>query len=440
MLYALSYGTFLAQRFLQLFPGMLQAAVLDGYCALDLTSVLYYDMGVSSAGYEFMAKCADDATCRRELGEVPVQSLRSVMEMARADELRGCGASLQEWASQLELPALRSTFGQLIVSWQRRVLIGPLVQRILRCSDSDAAQLRFFFHALNSSALFEDEMQDQQRTQLRRVFGLGTGAAGPVNEAVHFNDILSFQIMMSELFFLPNSSAGRISAEAAEAQESVLDFGLQTPAERIRLLDETHWPTYVPDPTLRSYPNASTEKLLLITGTMDPQTPLSWLLHAKSHYRGRDHHFVALPGAVHGTAYGRGRSPVTAHDALDCGMQLVGSFLGSLGQDLNRACLSQLQSIDFSGLRRETQALSQRAFGTTELWNGVAAVAEGRCEKSWWQCHDLLLLALLSFLAAVLVLGASARHASKWCRRLPRFGAPPSGSDLLTTSLQHVCS
>jgi pimeloyl-ACP methyl ester carboxylesterase len=71
-IYAISYGTSLAQRFLTLFPDAVDGVVLDGVLAPDITSFATIDAQPNLVGIILMQMCGADATCKEYLGANPV--------------------------------------------------------------------------------------------------------------------------------------------------------------------------------------------------------------------------------------------------------------------------------------------------------------------------------------------------------------------------------
>lgn len=326
---------------MQLFPDEFDAVVFDGYVAPDLVSILYYDYGADAAGTVFMNECGRDSTCAANLGNEPIYNIHLLYELLRAGGLGECGALV-------DADTLRGFLGGLIRSWNDRVLIGPVVKRMLRCNKDDLEQLRKFVETVERSQIQLDPRAKKQTVE-------------------KMNDILDFNILMSELFFGPGGI--NVSAEVAASQLRLLSFGspVGAAAGMMSLLEKSGWPVYTPEAELYGkYPQTSA-KVLIMTGTTDPMTPTNWFLRAQHFYTKEQHHFVPIPNAVHETVF-KGKSPVRTAGALDCGMQLAGSFFNTLGSSYNASCLDDLLPVDYAGTRSETQQLSNLRFGTPELW------------------------------------------------------------------------
>lgn len=159
--------------------------------------------------------------------------------------------------------------------------------------------------------------------------------------------VLSGHVLASELFAPTPLPVDEIDARADRALAS-LDR-----APRVARW-QTRWPRYQP-PGKLDWP-VTDARLLLLAGTLDPQTPPSLLAPILPRLHGQQR-LEVLPGAAHGTVR---QSPVDDADA-SCGLQLLVAFLQ--GRD-DRACVQHLLPVTFGG----TPKLTALLLGTTSPW------------------------------------------------------------------------
>ena len=126
-----------------------------------------------------------------------------------------------------------------------------------------------------------------------------------------------------------------------------------------RARDVSKFPTYVPNAATYRKFASPTVPLLLLAGTLDPQTPHglgAW--YAKG--LGENATLVTVPYAAHGT---------TNPDDM-CVLHMVAEYLVAFGtKPANTTCLKGRHPPDFEGALPGTQDISLGAFGTADLWN-----------------------------------------------------------------------
>ena len=69
--YGVSYGTYWAQRYMQLFPEQATTVTLDSVCQAGLCSLLKYGYWQDTVYRRFIGECAEDAFCAGKLGAIP---------------------------------------------------------------------------------------------------------------------------------------------------------------------------------------------------------------------------------------------------------------------------------------------------------------------------------------------------------------------------------
>eukprot|EP00005_Dracoamoeba_jomungandri_P012522 CAMPEP_0174275892 /NCGR_PEP_ID=MMETSP0439-20130205/60087_1 /TAXON_ID=0 /ORGANISM="Stereomyxa ramosa, Strain Chinc5" /LENGTH=383 /DNA_ID=CAMNT_0015368065 /DNA_START=813 /DNA_END=1961 /DNA_ORIENTATION=- len=330
--YGVSYGSYWAQRYMIVAPDQADRITLDGICPPDVCRLGdYYDVNTNIAGSDFMTLCGEESKeCRDNLGEFPMESLAMVMELAQS-ERDDCTNKLNITAS-----ALRGAFASLLFSEEQRVLIGPLVRRLMRCNSEDMQEINNFVE------YFAEAASNQSNS----------------NMSLFFNPLLQMNIALSEMYAMK-------SPPRSEKYYTDLDKTLFFSAGVSTSLAHTYpyWNKYDPSLTkgYNEYPTSKTA-LLLLNGELDPQTSHAWFDHTKEHYKSPNQHFVSIPYAVHGTSF---FSPVTG-SPIACGTTILANFF--VTGEIVTKCLSSLEKIDFSGITQPTKDLSMQVFGSPKLW------------------------------------------------------------------------
>ena len=376
MLYGVSYGTYLGQRYLQQFPDEMGAVVLDGVCAPDLTRLAYYDYGTDASFSVFMTECAKDTKCVKNLGPNPVYSVHLLYELIRSGHL-ACPAKmgLINNSTYFASPSyLKGRLGGMSMSWDTRFVILPVIARLLRCNANDVKALKYFFGV----ALAPDGYLTKREMERKRVFphlhlSPATFPVDAPDPSLIQNALLQLNIGASEMF---DYDFTHETAQSVEDSNTLLNVGEadEQMASVREMMANISYPFYKPDPALyNKYPETTTN-ILMLEGTTDPQTPHEWAVHAFSHYKNDNQQLVVIPNSVHASAF-PGTSPVQPPSdgsaAPTCGMQMARSFFDSGGTTVDKSCLGRLLPPDFAGNSAEIQALSKKAFGTSDLWGST---------------------------------------------------------------------
>lgn len=331
--YGVSYGTYWAQRYLQLYPTQPSAVTLDSMCGPGLCNYLTIGYWFDRVGKKLMGDCAADTTCREKLGADPVAKTAEAVAIADArtcSGLRGMTGAM-----------LRQVLTWFVASFELRDLVPAVVARTVRCNEDDVTALAAFV------------------SNVRQMTG---GGFGPEPEELS-SDVLGFHIAFSEM--MPSPMITR--AQLAKMYEGAV-FAKDDPS----LYDAYEaWPKYARDEHVGQYPSTATP-MLLLNGTLDPQTPQELGEEVASHYRGPSQSFVLLPRAAHGTLH---QSPVSTRSSDDaCGMIVWKQFLGGPTRVLDTSCTARILPHDFS----DTQPLAKSFFGVASLWGSPArGVAPG---------------------------------------------------------------
>lgn len=334
--YGISYGTYWAQRYLQLFPTQPTAVALDGVCQSGLCSYLKMGYWFDRVGKKYMAECAADAVCGAKLGADPVESVRAAIAKANTGKCAGL--------TKINGTSLRKLYAMFIASFELRALIPATTFRILRCDADDVLALKHFESVLTSD--------------LGEGFSGFDGAAGGKSLT---SDILGMHIAFSELEENPPISRTDLADLLADAVFTAYDPALRDAYDM--------WPRYTPDALVGKYPTSQVP-VLMMNGTLDPQTPLEFAEAIAPHYVAASQGLIVLPRAAHGVIH---QSPTSEGSAKpSCGMMLWHQFLESPTAQLDSACRADILPHDFAG----SPDLAAQYFGRPSLWGPAAAAAE----------------------------------------------------------------
>lgn len=310
-----SYGTFWAQRYLQVFPDDATSVSMLGVVHPQF-SFTTYNQTYEQQGAAYLEACANDAFCAGKLGSDPEATMRRVM-----DDIAGeCPEAI---AAGLDRATLRSYFGaNMLAGWHERVVALAIIYRIDRCNAEDIAALEYF------AANFSDPLDGLRNDPL-------------------FSAALGAHVGLSDLWEPPFPTLEQAEAEIAGA---LFAIGGTT---RLQLADT--WPAYPEDEYADVF--ADTEvPILLINGEFDPASTTEQAMPVGEHFDGPDQHFVMIPGGSHAWT-----SPTT--EGYGCAINIFYNFMQS-PTDPPLDCVPIIEPLDFSG------AQTASLLGALDLWEG----------------------------------------------------------------------
>ncbi|MBN2693892.1 alpha/beta fold hydrolase [bacterium] len=333
-IYGVSYGTFWAHRYLQLFPNQANGVILDsialnGYVFLD-----NYDKLANEVGKQFMTLCEEDSTCSQKMGtiaETPWDAMKSVFDKFDSEEI--C-EDFRGYSSD----NLRMLFFQLLAGGAyTRNLIPPIIYRLNRCSENDVAVLSNFINNMFGSKKDDYVPEDQLDS-----------------------NILYYNIAFNEIW------DGITVEEALELNQTYL-FSTNGVAGNALIGKSNLWPTY-DEPLLSEYSSSETP-ILMLNGTLDPQTPLEIALPAKDKFNKANQTFLTVPYSAHGVI----SQSVTIDSLMGrdvaCGEKIIFEFIDNPTKEVSTKCFEDLIPVEF-GNSEFNQYLSYYMFGTADMWEG----------------------------------------------------------------------
>jgi pimeloyl-ACP methyl ester carboxylesterase len=321
-IYAVSYGPYLVNRYLQLYPDQPSAVVLDSICGPGKCSFTTQDARFDAVAHVYFDACKADGFCAQRLGTDPWGRFGTVLDSLDA------GGCPQARAAGLTRASLRNGFAELMYDWSARTLVPALVHRLDRCGVQDAPVFARF----------------------------GALLSAPATEASleHQSVALAYHIGLSELWDEPSPSVAEF--EAAKATQYISNsIGVRL----ARLHDR--WPRVPHDAYYGAWATSSVP-MLMLGGSLDPATPLAYEDGAMAAFHGPHQTFVTIPNATHGVLLA---SPTTT--GVTCGVTLVTSFLADATAPVDTSCVASVLPLVF-----DTSPLSEPYFGTSDLWGDGA--------------------------------------------------------------------
>ncbi|CAF5138877.1 unnamed protein product, partial [Rotaria sp. Silwood1] len=145
--YSLSYGTMWLDRFLQIYPNLVQSAIMDSVINPQLFSSSRYDLWTSSVASKFLGYCQFQSECNQYFPvDEPPQIMLSKILIELSENNQRC---VNNYFSQYHLTdeKLRSLFRNMMsssTSYYDRTVIPAVIFRLNRCNQEDVTVLKFF--------------------------------------------------------------------------------------------------------------------------------------------------------------------------------------------------------------------------------------------------------------------------------------------------------
>jgi pimeloyl-ACP methyl ester carboxylesterase len=278
LVYAVSFGTYTATRYLHLFPEQPAAVVMDSFVLPR--NLAHRDQDIDQVARKILQVCATDATCRTRLGDDPVAFADSVI-----DELKQGHCPLLGGAG-IDLARLQDMAQRATTDSASRPFLPALYFRAHRCTPNDVAALTTFASPTPSSP-----------------------PAAPRSEP------LARLVSRSEL--LAHDEVFSTSTESL-----IADYGSATEWKAV-------WdavPAYPLDSFVGAWPSVDVP-MLVLQGELDARTPVGHGEAAAAHFPNA--RLVSFPWKDHGVALD-----------LGCGAPTVMTYLADPTAPLDTSCTS----------------------------------------------------------------------------------------------------
>jgi pimeloyl-ACP methyl ester carboxylesterase len=319
--YGVSYGTAVAIRYMQLRPNDARGIILDSVAAPGIAFFSHFSEQSDPVLHSLADLCAADATCAARLPPDPWTSLSSVTRKVAAGSCP---------AAQLSAVGLSQFVEGLLQSDDSRVAAMALLHRVDRCEPGDVAALKVFRNA-------EAETE---------------GLPSP-----RFSQILYWNVVFSDLWERPAPTVAELTARCNALSicgQGSLRLGQVQPM----------WPAFPEDP-LAGKPITTSSAVLILNGTLDPQTPLANATAFNATVSSPHKTFVTMPFSAHATIE---QAEIMSVDEPACGYQVLQSFLQS-PEAPDTSCVATALPVSFAA----DPELAEAWFGTDNFWdNGDA--------------------------------------------------------------------
>lgn len=336
--YGVSYGTYWAHKYLQLFPEQASGVVLDSLALPGLLHIDYYDYWFNENGRRIFQQCDEDESCSVQMDTIAETSWEAV---ATLRELLETGEICDEFKEEVNVTMLRNILAFMSADWFTRILMPAAVYRLQRCAPEDVLALSNFYSYLQN-------MSSEGPEEMAELYSIVLGEhiiQAELLEGLSVQEVLS---IIEQAFVSPDTSYG---------PALILEWG--------------KWPTYEDDGTFGKLADTGVP-LLMLNGLLDPQTPIDTALPAAQHFTAENQHFVEVPWAPHGVVFtSYTKENLESEQGLRCGEEIMFNFLNQPEAPLDTSCLSNLAPLEFSADSAINQALSLELFGTDDMWDGT---------------------------------------------------------------------
>lgn len=341
-----SYGTYLAHRYLQVAPTQSAGVIFDSLCPNGACLLSDEDRWEDAEARTLLARCAAEPACSSRLG---ADAAGRLAELHRRVAEGHCPMTAQPARNTW---LLRSALGNMMMSAPQRRAIPAVVHRMLRCNDGDRAALATLYTSMwgaQWAAVASLFAQGAAGTSLVRVpaipaFGGGVGSG--------YSFPLAVNILTSELWEPTDPSPAELTRrwnDTLACRGVARQAGWWTPG----------WPRYH-DPLAEGFFDSAVP-VLALNAEIDSATPARLARAFATRLRPPLQRYVEIPHAAHSVvAQGALADDVTT----TCGRELILQFVRDPAATLDTACLARTIPLAFAA----SEQLSRNLFGVPSLW------------------------------------------------------------------------
>jgi pimeloyl-ACP methyl ester carboxylesterase len=342
-----SYGTYLANRYLQIAPSQPAGVILDSVCPGDGCHLSRHDPLEDEVARGLLARCADEPDCARRLGPDPVQRLRDLHRRVAMGHCALAPTPAQNtWL-------LRSALGNMMMSAPQRRLLAAVVYRMERCGAPDRAALSFLYERLygpNWALVASIFAQPAAGAWLPMPTGTPPLGGGGMLQGYSFP--LAINILTSELWETADPSPAEL---VRRWTETLVCRGVARQAS----WQVPGWPRYS-DP-LAGRVAETDVPLLALNAEVDPATPAPLARTIAARLSGSHQRYIEIPGASHSVV---AQGALVGDTTTTCGRELILQFVRDPRATLDTSCLARTIPHAFAA----SAQLSRLYFDTDSLW------------------------------------------------------------------------
>ncbi|CAF4893843.1 unnamed protein product [Rotaria sp. Silwood1] len=241
--YSLSYGTMWLDRFLQIYPNLVQSAIMDSVVNPQLFSSSRYDLWTSSVASKFLGYCQFQSECNQYFPvDEPPQIMLSKILIELSENNQRC---------------LRSLFRNMMsssTSYYDRTVIPAVIFRLNRCNQEDVTVLKFFI----DTTIGTQGNTDTNSSTIPSLFG---------------SAVLGYNIIQSELWL--GKDEDEVNEETILAWHASTLMAAENPKYIISL--RSKWPKYPLDEYYHKVATNST--VLMLSSQLDMAANLDYAIH-----------------------------------------------------------------------------------------------------------------------------------------------------------------
>ena len=333
-----SYGTYLAQRYLQLFPDQPDGVVIDGISPPG-QGFMEYDLGMEITGEKMMDACAAEPSCAAHFDGDPWTTAQDVVASFDHGHCADLGA---------DAGTIRYLLGALLMYDRVRDVVPALIHRMDRCSVEDMQVIVNLWYSYFGA-------MDPLGSAPRGLPSLPCRPPQPGqsgNDGDGYSQQLFFQVATSDMW---DHEGGPTEGEAVAAWETyTMATGLTGwVAEMV-----PRWPS-VPDDEYTDGFSEYDGPLLMLQGGLDPATPVEFAQAVGDHYTAELQTWALFPHGAHGLIQGS-----ILPDGSHCGEQLYLEFLDDPYSALDTGCIDDTLPVQFDGYPEYNHYF----LGTVDAW------------------------------------------------------------------------
>lgn len=303
----ISYGTFLAHRYLQLRPDGVDGVVMDGVCPPGRCMSWHDAEHWTTTLQDLMVACGEDAFCASKLGPDPwarVEALFAALEDGHCASVVDAGFTpsflAENWRQWLISPA----------NW---AIIPALISRFERCEPADEAALLAYFEPAFAS-WYSPSAPDPHRSAV--TFRLVTASEGVVWDP-DFTTVADAEAELAATYVTPTAYPWAVVAQ--------------------------HFPAYEVDTELAEAWAVTDVPILWLNGQIDAKTPIQGAREAAAKLGGACQQLVEFPRRAHNIL----RTSLTGGGSITCGLELMADFIADPCATLDTSCTEQMPAIDW---------------------------------------------------------------------------------------------
>ncbi|CAF4023155.1 unnamed protein product [Adineta steineri] len=342
--HAVSYGTYWLNRFLVIYPNIVQSAVMDGVMNPVLNSDSHAALGGSAVAFEFLSYCRLQPACVKAfpLDKPPYIMLLNILMELESNEQKCINNHLTEY--NITAGSLRHLFFNLIGPAEHyldRTIIPAVIYRLYRCDKDDVEILKFFFRTVAPD--------------------LAQSGGEPKEPGFINSVVLHFNIVESETYLAKDQDEVDINTVLGWQASTIMASKDPTKYVKIR----SKWPKYPLDEY--HFKIASYTPLLMLSGQLDPSTLYDEAVHLASLTR-KTRTFYGIPLAGHVSAN-------IMQAGYDCPLHLIASWVfpdlfPSEWNDTN--CIHKMpKTIDFVGETEPVRQISMKYLNINEPFGKI---------------------------------------------------------------------